>query len=70
MLPPIPNFSAVENVSRKRKKPDRDFIDEMLQSEGNKKDGCSQSKRSKTEDSDVDKLISLKSSADENKTND
>ena len=30
MLPQIPSFLPMENVTRKRKKPERDFIDELL----------------------------------------
>ena len=62
MLPPIPNFSVVENTSRKRKKPERDFIEEMLQSENSQKEGDYQEKRAKKEDNDDGSISMMKPS--------
>lgn len=54
ILPPITSFDAVYNINRKRKKPERDFIDEMLGTEDPMKEY--KAKRGKTKESSTDEV--------------
>lgn len=68
-LPPVTSFTGIEGFSRKRKRPDRDFIDELLDSDSAQNGKGHASKRSKKTESSSEIVKLSKSKANKENEN-